>query len=475
MHWYVAGDANIRRDELDRTDGRSAQVLRAKIVKTGRISNPGMASIALGTTAVQRDDEGDDDIHHEASLHMEFLGHHPDEHHEEHITHGISEDAFEFKPVLFEGMPERGPVKEPQSFVFQHIVKKTNEFIKTREALKQLHDRHNDYAQTIAVHRDVPYLSADDGSDKHKLDIWVPVMTDASPAKLPICVHFHGGGWIRGDRKDEFRGAPAACRQYAHNGIIAVAPSYRLRDCPGHMEDAVAAVEWSLKHAELLGADPRTVFLSGHSAGGNICANLCVGPWLDSLLVKYHATVVGAVCISGVYSLLNPLGGVGSSIKNKVFNKVYRETVFGGDLTVLARHGPSAQLRMALGEQAYPQHECKLCKLAHDFADLVHISREKSAALNNTDQGDAVQNVLILKDPEKILSTRFLVMNAEDDMGLDTDGKKFVKLLERVGHKHTTYQQLPGRTHASIALDDAALNSAAEFIKASYDDWLVRQ
>ena len=29
------------------------------------------------------------------------------------------------------------------------------------------------HAQTIAVHRNVPYLSADDGSDKHKLDNYI--------------------------------------------------------------------------------------------------------------------------------------------------------------------------------------------------------------------------------------------------------------------------------------------------------------
>jgi carboxylesterase type B len=37
-----------------------------------------------------------------------------------------------------------------------------------------------------------------------------------------------------------------------------------------HMEDAVAAVSWVIKHASRLGGDPRGIFVSGHSAGGNI-------------------------------------------------------------------------------------------------------------------------------------------------------------------------------------------------------------
>lgn len=71
---------------------------------------------------------------------------------------------------------------------------------------------------------------------------------------------------IIGDRKDEFRGAPAICRQYCNNGIIAVAPSYRLNNS-NHMEDAVNAVLWVIKNSSILGANPNSIFISGHSAG----------------------------------------------------------------------------------------------------------------------------------------------------------------------------------------------------------------
>ncbi len=76
------------------------------------------------------------------------------------------------------------------------------------------------------------------------------------------------------------------------------------------MNDAVAAVEWALRHASTLGADPRAVFVSGHSAGGNIAANLACGTWLDAVLRRYNAQIAGVVCISGVYSLLNPCGNI---------------------------------------------------------------------------------------------------------------------------------------------------------------------
>jgi acetyl esterase/lipase len=46
-------------------------------------------------------------------------------------------------------------------------------------------------------------------------------------AAKPVVVHFHGGGWKRGDRQRPFYGAPAMCHAYASNGFVAVAPSYR--------------------------------------------------------------------------------------------------------------------------------------------------------------------------------------------------------------------------------------------------------
>ena len=64
----------------------------------------------------------------------------------------------------------------------------------------------------IFIQRDVPYLEEDDGLYKHKLDIYFPEGAGVTLHNLPLVIHFHGGGWVRGDRRDEFRGAPAVCR-----------------------------------------------------------------------------------------------------------------------------------------------------------------------------------------------------------------------------------------------------------------------
>lgn len=181
----------------------------------------------------------------------------------------IQNDDFVLAPIEFNGMPP-SQNNGPNSFAFNHIVKKTNEYLlykQIQSALEDLRNRHDTYRGLISIQRDVPYFSNQLSNDKQKLDIYTPKDAGITLHNLPLVIHFHGGGWVRGDRRDELRGAPAACRQYSRNGIVAVAPSYRLRNCPGHMEDAVAAVHWVIKHAKTLGANTKVIFLSGHSAG----------------------------------------------------------------------------------------------------------------------------------------------------------------------------------------------------------------
>jgi acetyl esterase/lipase len=272
------------------------------------------------------------------------------------------------------------------------------------------------------------------------------------------------------------------------HGIIAVAPSYRLTDCPGHMEDAVAAVHWTCKHLINLGANPNKIFLSGHSAGGNIAANLACSTWLKEVLDKYQVRILGAVCISGVYSLLNPLGGAYSSMKNKGFDKLYRLKVFGNDLEVLTRHSPVAQLRLMLGEPPYPANQCKICNIARAISNWKRSdTKSESTVLSSrcaneigevpTDDDSSQQfNVKAEshQDTLRCLSTSFLVMNAEFDVGLESDGQRFVELLHRVYKMQQDevgtdtfepqYCLLPELGHATITLDEKALLIASDFI-----------
>ena len=127
-----------------------------------------------------------------------------------------------------------------------------------------------------------------------RLDIWYP----KDQADFPTLVWFHGGGLKEGDRRS---GDPVA-RRLTAAGIAVVLVDYRLSPqarCPAYMEDAAAAVAWTVQNIGRYGGDPRSVFVSGHSAGGYLTA--MVG--LDKSYLARHeiatSQLAGLLPVSG--------------------------------------------------------------------------------------------------------------------------------------------------------------------------------
>ena len=94
---------------------------------------------------------------------------------------------------------------------------------------------------------------------------------------------------------------------WSHHCTASATVSLEVRRHP-LIADAQAAVLWAVTHAKTLGADPNRLYLSGHSAGGNIAELLAVGPWLAPPTLPVGA-VKGVIGISDVYTLVRPLGG----------------------------------------------------------------------------------------------------------------------------------------------------------------------
>lgn len=130
---------------------------------------------------------------------------------------------------------------------------------------------------------DVAPLSADDGrvrvqdicyrkdaetltpgmQDKCRLDISCP----AGEKQFATIVWFHGGGLTGGQRS-----VPA---ELERSGVAIVAPSYRLHPdvhAPAYIEDAAAAVAWTVRNIEKHGGSADRIVVSGHSAGGYLAA-----------------------------------------------------------------------------------------------------------------------------------------------------------------------------------------------------------
>lgn len=100
--------------------------------------------------------------------------------------------------------------------------------------------------------------------------LYVP--RSAPDSRGGLLVFFHGGGWVVGDLDSH----DGYCRHLAQEaGVRVLSVDYRLApeaEAPVAAEDALAAYQWAVEHAEDLGADPARVGVGGDSAGGNLAA-----------------------------------------------------------------------------------------------------------------------------------------------------------------------------------------------------------
>lgn len=97
-----------------------------------------------------------------------------------------------------------------------------------------------------------------------------------SDGPLPLIVYYHGGGWVIADI-DTYDASAKGLAEQARAIVVSVhyrqAPEHKF---PTAHNDAFAAYQWIVDHAQELGADGNRIAVVGESAGGNLAANVSI-------------------------------------------------------------------------------------------------------------------------------------------------------------------------------------------------------
>jgi acetyl esterase/lipase len=116
----------------------------------------------------------------------------------------------------------------------------------------------------VKVEKDV--VVGKGGDTELHCDIYRP---PAGTEKRMALVHFHGGGFARGNKEAlSMKVLPITAR-----GYVSIAAQYRLSGVgkwPAQVEDAKTHIRWVRANATRLGIDPNRIAIVGYSAGGHI-------------------------------------------------------------------------------------------------------------------------------------------------------------------------------------------------------------
>ncbi|MBS3667181.1 alpha/beta hydrolase [Vreelandella boliviensis] len=134
-----------------------------------------------------------------------------------------------------------------------------------------------------------------------RMDIFHADAPDTNSPHAPVQVFFHGGYW----RSLSHREFSFIVDDLVKAGITVAVVNYAL--CPQVrfseiVRQAQAAVAYVYSHAAELGVDSEQLSISGHSAGGHLCAMLMSTDWQGTFGLP-NQLIRGALCVSGLYDL----------------------------------------------------------------------------------------------------------------------------------------------------------------------------
>lgn len=128
--------------------------------------------------------------------------------------------------------------------------------------------------KSTAVYKDISFTQNNSGQEV-KLNIFTPKKADNK--KFAILIFVHGGNWNTGNKNTyNLMG-----KNFARKNIIAVIPDYTLSpnaDVDQMTKEIAAAIQFTKENAQKYSGDSEKIFVSGHSAGGQLAASALMNP-----------------------------------------------------------------------------------------------------------------------------------------------------------------------------------------------------
>ena len=117
-------------------------------------------------------------------------------------------------------------------------------------------------------------------------------LDDASDKLKPVVLYFHGGGFVIADL-DVYDGGPRGVARFSDALVLSVhyrqAPEHKF---PAAHDDAFAAYQWAVAHAQSFGGDPQRIAVMGESAGGNLACATAIRARDEGLQAPVHMVLV---------------------------------------------------------------------------------------------------------------------------------------------------------------------------------------
>ncbi len=171
------------------------------------------------------------------------------------------------------------------------------------------------YPKGLVQVNDKQYI--DDETWQHRLDVYYPE-NYGDKKLLPVIIDIHGGGWMYGDKEINKN----YCLHLAKCGYVVFNLNYRLfpqAAMNDQLADVANALMWIRDYLDEFPCDKNNIYITGDSAGGQLCAFISVLSTSKELRKIFE--VVDFDIKFNAVALISPVGFMDEKLPMSIYTK----------------------------------------------------------------------------------------------------------------------------------------------------------